>query len=51
MVSPIYLTVKGIQSATAAIVGGNCNNRAHCGAFYANLNNTFSNSNWNNGAA
>lgn len=31
--------------------GGNSNNGAHCGAFYVNLNNTASNSNWNIGAA
>ena len=35
----------------AAIVGGNWNNDLQCGPFYANLNNTPSNSNSNNGAA
>ena len=34
-----------------AIVGGNWNNTLLDGPFYANLNNTASNSNWNNGAA
>ena len=40
----------GIYSATA-LVGGNCRNRSHVGAFYANLNNTASNTWWNNGSA
>lgn len=34
-----------------AFVGGNWNNDLMCGPFYANLNNTASNSNSNNGAA
>ncbi len=35
----------------AARFGGNSDNGAKCGAFYAILNNTASNANWNNGAA
>lgn len=42
---------KGLCTAKAAIVGGNWNNDLQCGPFYANLNNTPSNSNSNNGAA
>ena len=34
-----------------AIRGGNSNNGLNCGAFYVNLNNTASRTNWNNGAA
>jgi hypothetical protein len=30
-----------------ALVGGNSNNGANAGAFYVNLNNAFSNRNWN----
>ena len=41
----------GVYTATSAIVGGNWNNDLQCGPFYANLNNTASNSNSNNGAA
>lgn len=29
--------------------GGNCNNGAHCGFSYWNVNNLFSNANWNIG--
>lgn len=42
---------KGYVLRKAAIVGGNWNNDLQCGPFYANLNNTPSNSNSNNGAA
>lgn len=34
-----------------ALVGGNSNNRYHVGTFYSNLNNTVSNTEWNNAAA
>ena len=34
-----------------ALVGGNSNNRYHVGTFYANLNNTISNTDWNDAAA
>ena len=34
-----------------ALRGGNCNNDLKVGAFYCNLNNHASNSNWNIGAA
>ena len=47
----IDIVTKGFQRRQRAIVGGNCNNRAHYGAFYVNLNNPLSNANWNNGAA
>ena len=29
--------------------GGNCNNGSHCGFSYWNVNNLFSNANWNIG--
>jgi hypothetical protein len=34
-----------------ALRGGNCNNSTNAGAFYVNLNNTTSNTNWTIGAA
>ena len=45
-----YKLNRGIHCA-CAYVGGNWNNDLKCGPFYANLNNTASNSNSNNGAA
>ena len=39
------------ECPTRALVGGNCNNSFLCGAFALNLNNTASNTNWNNGTA
>lgn len=47
----VKIKSKGLCTAKAAIVGGNWNNDLQCGPFYANLNNTPSNSNSNNGAA
>lgn len=41
----------GVYTAPSAYVGGNWNNDLMVGPFYANLNNTASNSNSNNGAA
>lgn len=38
-------------SALPALVGGNCNNGAHVGADYLNLNNGAGNANWNIGAS
>lgn len=32
-------------------IRGTANNGLNCGTFYVNLNNTFSNTNWNNDAA
>jgi hypothetical protein len=40
-----------VGSFLSAIVGGNCNNDLHVGAFAVNLNNAFSNTNWNIGAS
>ena len=45
----IYIGILG--GTKPALFGGNWNNSANCGAFYANLNNTASNTNTNNGAA
>lgn len=51
MESPSPLTwVKG-YALRLAFVGGNWNNDLNCGPFYANLYNSASNSNSNNGAA
>ena len=36
---------------TTANVGGNSNNTSHVGTMYANLNNTVSNTRWNDDAA
>ena len=43
--------MKGLQIARVALFGGNSNNGLNAGAFYVNVNNLASNSNWNNGAS
>lgn len=40
-----------LPGISVAIVGGNCNNGANCGARYLNLNNDAGNANWNIGAS
>ena len=47
----IYGARVGVLLRLGAYRGGNCNNDLKVGAFYCNLNNTASNTNWNIGAS